>query len=193
MNINNKIAVHRGVYFPRPEASAFSVNWKPGHVTYANEFAYLNILTGAAPVMEPLHLVNTTAVTSNVNRPAVFEAMRNGNFYVTYQGSEEPYNKPDITDLSITALDSLMVPENLYIRMRDLLVTVDFTKFLVDGPGTPTIDSTAVGKVLYATLSGTSVVALAVGAAAAADLTIGIITAVDTTSTPGATLVTLVC
>jgi len=203
MNINNKIEIHRGVYFPRPEASALSLNWKPGHTTYANEFTFINTKSSGTPseysvgAMEPLKLINDTNVVATADIPAIFSTIESGNLYITYQGAEEPYNKPDLTDgVAVAQLDRLMVPENLYVRLRDAAITFDATRLIADLMGGTAITAADIGKSLVVIQAATTPFAVTVAtsaAPAAGDHIVGIITGVDTTSVTGSTLVTLVC
>ena len=195
MNINNKIAVHRGVYFPRPEASAFSINWVPGHTTYANEWAFMaSNAGGTAVVMEPITQMDLTPTLSSE-----VLAMQAGNIYICYQGAEEPYNKPDLTGGLAAPLDSLMVPENLYIRLRDAMITFDATKLMAwAGYTGGAITAANIGEAFlffFDLSASTAELTLTEPVVALGDIVspVGVITAVDTTSTPGATLVTMVC
>lgn len=198
MNINNKIEIHRGVYFPNPKSSALSLNWTAGHTTEANSFAYLEVNdTHTAPVMEPVSQWTTTAV----DLERIYETVAAGNLYITYQGSEEPYNHPDVTAGGVPSMANLMAPENLYVRLRDAYLSFDAEKLSDSGVLSGTLNADAVGKELVlwydADDGGDPALKISVGQPTidTGDKTsvIGIIAGVDTTSVVGTVLVTLVC
>lgn len=130
MNINNKIEIHRGVYFPDPVASALNLDWEAEGSISANDLCILKrhstntnktVFAGLAAYLIEVNAgtgLNTTGPIASAAAFLEFAANVKSRLFVCYQGDEEPYNAP-------VSGATFHKPDYKFVKLEDSFLTFE--------------------------------------------------------------------
>ena len=202
MNINNTIVVRRGVKFEDPGASALTLNAHGNEEIFGQDLAYLDVATGGKELTAFNPMTFTGADAAEATAFIVKLKASTNNLLICYQGAEEPYNQPNVakhTSAIPAAMQSLLKPAGLFVRLSDLIVRFDPTRIIAASTanaGTLVIADLEVGKLLVLVATGAFKLELDVVDPSTFDaatmVSVGLINLVDL-SNPSVPAVEIIC